>query len=208
MNTPTTTTSATTPRPHSDQSSDESSKITHWLGLYEGHLFLNSRPATYERYSRALSKFYEHFPHKRFTYEFLRADLEDYKQQRLDEGASPTTVNIELSILRGFWKWMLRMGADGVFFNPAKGVRVERPTKQRNEPKALSSAKRSDALPITIHSRKKPPMIRRQSGRPKSGTRVNQRSCDSPLQETPSKFQWKCSRANPMTARTWHTPHR
>ncbi|PWT91840.1 MAG: hypothetical protein C5B55_07440 [Blastocatellia bacterium] len=116
--------------PSTGQSNDESFKITRWLGLYEAYLFQNSPPATYERYSRALSKFYAHFPHKRFTYEFLRADLEDYKEQRLKEGASPTTVNIELSILRGFWKWMLRMGADGVLFNPAKGVRVKRPIKQ------------------------------------------------------------------------------
>ncbi len=92
-----------------------------------GHLFLNSPHGTYERYSRALSKFYEHFPNKRFTYEFLRPDLETYKAQRLQEGASATTVNIELSILRGFWRWMLEMGADGVMFNPALGVRVKVP---------------------------------------------------------------------------------
>jgi hypothetical protein len=110
--------------PSATPSSDQSFLITYWLGLYEGFLFLNSPHGTYERYSRALSKFYGHFPGKRFTYEFLRPDIETYKAQRLQEGASATTVNIELSIVRGFWKWMLEMEADGVMFNPAVGVRV------------------------------------------------------------------------------------
>lgn len=128
-------TSAITP-PSATQSSDQSFKTTHWLGLYEGFLFLNSPPSTYERYSRGLSKFYGHFPDKRFTYEFLRPDVETYKAQRLQEGASATTVNIELSIIRGFWRWMLRRGADGVLLNPALGVRV-RPAR-KIQPKIAS----------------------------------------------------------------------
>jgi hypothetical protein len=44
---------------------------------------------TYERYSTVLSKFYEHFVNKQFTYEFLRLDLETYKAQRLQEVATP-----------------------------------------------------------------------------------------------------------------------
>ena len=120
---PTPTSAATSPS--ATTSSDQSFRLAHWLGLYEGFLFLNSPPSIYERYSRALSKFYAHFPGKRFTYEYLRPDIETYKAQRLREGASPTTVNIELSILRGFWRWMLKMEADGVMFNPANGVRVK-----------------------------------------------------------------------------------
>jgi site-specific recombinase XerD len=126
-------TSATEPRLAASHSSDERFKITHWAGKYEGYLFQTSRPATYERYSRALSKFVSHFPQKRFTYEFLRSDLEDYKQARLKDGASATTINIELSILRGFWRWMLRMNADGVMINPARGVRVPIPSKKKAE---------------------------------------------------------------------------
>lgn len=122
--------SAKTP-PSGTPFSDQSLLLTHWLGLYEGFLFLNSPASTYERYSRALSKFYSHFPEKRFTYEYLRCDIETYKEQRLQEGASTTTVNIELSILRGFWRWLLEMGADGVMFNPALGVRVKTAKKFR-----------------------------------------------------------------------------
>ena len=97
------TTSATEPRLE-PQSSEERFKITFWLGRYEGHLFLNSPEATYERYTRVLSKFYEHFQEKKkFTYSFLRCDFKDYKNDRLREGASPVTVGMELTVLRGFW---------------------------------------------------------------------------------------------------------
>lgn len=123
-------TSATNPVPGS-QSNDERFWITFWCGKYEGHLFLNSPNATYERYSRAISKFISHFPEKQFTYDFLRPDIETYKQARLKEGASPSTVNIELSILRGFWRFMLRMEAPGVMLNPVRGVRVKMPSKKR-----------------------------------------------------------------------------
>ena len=125
MNNQPNTTSATEPRQESNQSSDEKFTIFYWCGKYEGYLFQTARPATYERYSRVLSKFVSHFPRKRFTYEFLRADLEDYKQARLKEGASGTTINIELSVLRGFWRFMLRMDAPGIMFNPVVGVKVK-----------------------------------------------------------------------------------
>src|SRR5262249_12922410 len=102
----------------------------HWLGLYEGFLFLNL-PRSYERYSRVLSRFYTHFPEKKRTYDYLRPDFETYKRDRLNEAASPTTVAMELSVVRGFWNWMLEMNAPGVMINPARGVRVKMPSKKR-----------------------------------------------------------------------------
>jgi integrase len=131
MNSQPNPTSATEPRPEANLSNDDKFKITHWLGLYEGFLHLNY-PRSYERYSRVLTRFYTHFPGKQRTFDFLRPDFETYKQGRLKEGASRTTVNIELSVLRGFWSWMLRMEAPGVMINPVRGVRVKRPSKNRN----------------------------------------------------------------------------
>lgn len=125
MNNKPNSTSALEPRQEVSQSSDEKFKIFYWCGKYEGYLFQTAPQATYERYSRVLSKFISHFPRKRFSYEFLRPDFEDYKQARLEEGASATTINIELSVLRGFWRFMLRMEADGVMLNPVVGVRVK-----------------------------------------------------------------------------------
>ena len=124
-------TSAIEPRLQPDPSTDERFKIALWIGRYEGYLFNNAPESTYERYARILSKFYAYFPDKRFTYDFLRCHFEDYKNDRLKEGASPTTVAMELSVLRGFWRWMLRMNAEGVIFNPLVGIKIPRPEKQR-----------------------------------------------------------------------------
>ena len=123
-------TSALKPRPESSPSNAENFQIAHWLGLYEGFLFLNY-PRSYERYSRVLSRFYGHFPEKTKTFDYLRPVFETYKTDRLNEGAGPTTVAMELSVLRGFWKWMLAMNVPGVMINPVRGVRVKMPSKKR-----------------------------------------------------------------------------
>jgi hypothetical protein len=69
-------------------------------------LFRAASEATYERYTRALNKLFTHFEDKRFVYEFRRPDIEDFKEQRLKDGLSPTTVNIELScIARSLISW-------------------------------------------------------------------------------------------------------
>lgn len=114
-------------------SSEERFKLSFWLGRFEGHLFLNSKPGTYERYSRILSRFYSYarLHDKERTFSFLRCDFEDYRDFRLKEGASETTVAMELSVLRGFWRWMLRMGSEGVMFNPVVGVRVPKSSNKK-----------------------------------------------------------------------------
>ena len=124
------TISAIKPRPESNAAKTDNFQIAHWLGLYEGHLYLNY-PRSYERYSRVLSRFYGHFPDRKRTYDYLRPVFETYKTDRLNEGASPTTVAMELSVLRGFWKWMLRMETPGVLINPVAGVRVKKQSKKR-----------------------------------------------------------------------------
>src|ERR1700741_469233 len=90
------TTSALKPRLKASTPKPDNFQIAHWLGLYEGFLYLNY-PRSYERYSRVLSRFYEHFPDKKRTYDYLRPVFETYKTDRLNEGASPTTVAMELS---------------------------------------------------------------------------------------------------------------
>jgi len=104
--------------------------VNRWLSMYETHLFQSAAPSTYERYCRVLDKFFfTHHPEKRSVIEFLRANFEDYKQQRLKEGASATTVGIELSVLRGFWKFLVRV--DAAFFNPVLNVRVANPQRKK-----------------------------------------------------------------------------
>jgi len=104
------------------RSDQERSRISFWAGVYEGYLFENAPASTYERYSRAISKFFDYFPDKKLVHEFLRPDVESYKQRRIKEGANPRTVAIELSILRGFWRFLVRMEA--ALLNPFVGVKV------------------------------------------------------------------------------------
>jgi hypothetical protein len=50
--------------------------------------------------------------------------VNDYVQTRLAEGASVATIRVELSAIRGFWKFMGDVEAFGVFFNVAAGLKV------------------------------------------------------------------------------------
>jgi hypothetical protein len=132
--------SAPKPRPQAQPSGDERFKIAFWMMKYETFLFSTAPHSTYERYTRALDKLFAMFPEKRFLHEFLRPDMEDFKEKRLEQGVSPKTVNIELSIIRSFWNFLLRMDADGVYFNPVRGVRVPMPSKKVKEAKLAAEA--------------------------------------------------------------------
>jgi site-specific recombinase XerC len=123
--------SAIGPRPQTSPSSDQRFKIAFWMMKYETFLFHTAPYSTYERYTRALDKLFATFPEKRFLHQFLRHDFEDFKKKRLEQGAKPRTVNIELSIMRSFWNFLLKAEADGVLFNPVRGVRVPMPSKKK-----------------------------------------------------------------------------
>jgi hypothetical protein len=123
--------SALEPRPLPSPSPDQRFHIGFWMMRYETFLFSTAPESTYERYTRALDKLFAFFPEKQFFHEFRRADLEDYKKARLESGISPKTVNIELSIFRSLWNFLLSAEADGVMFNPVQGVRVQMPSKRK-----------------------------------------------------------------------------
>jgi hypothetical protein len=124
--------SAPKPRSQSSDWSDKRFTIAFWMIKYETDLF-HTRPAsTYKRYTRALDKLFAFFPEKRFFYQFLRHDMEDFKKARLERGVSPKTVNIELSIIRSLWDYLLKAKADGVLMNPARGVRVPMKSKKKS----------------------------------------------------------------------------
>ncbi len=123
--------SATEPCPKITESPDQRFKVNFWMIRYEAFLFSTAPESTYERYTRALDRLFAFRPEYRFLHEFRRADFEDYKKERLESGVSAKTVNIELSIFRSCWDFLLRAEADGVMFNPVKGVRVQMPSKRK-----------------------------------------------------------------------------
>lgn len=86
------------------------------------------------RYRHAVEGFLQCHRDKQGTEEFHRWHINDYREDRLRAGISATTVNLELSILRAFWNWMI--DRELASYNPAakqRGVKV--PEKR---PKGLS----------------------------------------------------------------------
>lgn len=85
---------------------------------YENFVRLTSARATTKRYAIILEHFFKLFPEKRFVEEFFRADVDDFRILRLRSGVSPSTVNFEVTILSGFWKWMMDR-IPSIPYNPA-----------------------------------------------------------------------------------------
>lgn len=102
--------------------------IREWQQKSENYLGLIGRKATQQRYARALERFLGKHPGKTYAHQFLRPVINDYVETRLAEGASVATVRLELSAVRGLFQFMLDMRAADVMFNPAKGVKVRKPT--------------------------------------------------------------------------------
>jgi integrase len=98
--------------------------IRQWQQRYERYLDLTGRKETRKRYARALERFLGKHPDKTYGHQFLRPVINSYVETRLAEGASVSTVRLELSAVRGLFQFALDMGASDVFFNAAKGVGV------------------------------------------------------------------------------------
>jgi site-specific recombinase XerD len=104
---------------------DKPLPIREWQQKYERYLELIGKKETRKRYARALEKFLGKHSDKTFPHHFLRPVINDYVETRLAEGASVATVRLELSAIRGLFQFMLEMKAFGVFFNPARAVKVK-----------------------------------------------------------------------------------
>jgi len=107
---------------------------------YRGTEFLRSisRTATkntHQRYCFAMDNFFGHFRNRQAE-DIHRWDINDYKEERLHEGMAPSSVNLELAIIRSFYNWMLER--EYVEINPAS--KVKRAKVPERKPKGLSRA--------------------------------------------------------------------
>ena len=57
----------------------------------------------------------------------------DYVNARLAEGASVSTVRLEMAAIRGLFDFMIKVGAYDVVLNPAKNVNVRKPKSRALE---------------------------------------------------------------------------
>ena len=133
MNSPAISIGQNTPSTIEVPPSDEPQPIRYWQQKFENHLLLMGRKATRERYARALERFLGKHPGKIYPHDFLRPTINDYVQTRFAEGASVGTIRVEVSAIRGFWKFMVEVEAFGAFFNVAAGSQGAEPPAQRQE---------------------------------------------------------------------------
>src|SRR5438067_292038 len=89
------------------------SAIRHQLGAYERCLVLIGRMSTSRRYGKCIEKFLALHPDRKEPGLFDRCHIEDFKAQRIQQGASKPTIRVELSAVRNFFQWMLDMQVDG-----------------------------------------------------------------------------------------------
>lgn len=88
---------------------------------YENYVLLTTSRATSIRYSKALENFFRRFSDLKEPEDFSRRDVEDYKLFRLKDGLSPSTINYEVQVVKGFWNWLLRQ--DLVAYSPLGSVK-------------------------------------------------------------------------------------
>lgn len=85
---------------------------------YEAYLRKTAPFSTYDRYTRALEKFFSYFPEKKNVWDFLRCHVEDYKVLRKREGVSAKTLRFELLVVKQFWDFLIAFkGSEFPIFN-------------------------------------------------------------------------------------------
>lgn len=97
------------------------SKIHYLQAKYESYVALTASKNTAIRYAKALTAFFSRFEDKKTPDQFTRLEVEDFRVFRRREGISPTSINYEVQIVRGFFNWLIRM--DEAEFNPCSKVK-------------------------------------------------------------------------------------
>jgi hypothetical protein len=80
-----------------------------------------------------MDKFFDHFHGRQLPTDIHRWDISDYKEERLREGMAPSSVNLELAIIRSFYNWLIERELAEI--NPASGVK--RAKVPERKPKGL-----------------------------------------------------------------------
>jgi len=96
-------------------------KIHYLQAKYENYINLTASKNTSIRYAKALTAFFSRFGDKKTPDEFTRLEIEDFRVVRRREGISPTSINYEVQIVRGFFNWLIRM--DEAQFNPCSKIK-------------------------------------------------------------------------------------
>lgn len=80
--------------------------VREFLGKFESWLITMGRSSAMYHYDRVLERLFEMFPAKVCCSQFTSIDIADYKSIRLAKGISELSLDYELGMLKGFWRWL------------------------------------------------------------------------------------------------------
>ncbi|MBV9086180.1 MAG: hypothetical protein JOY79_01730 [Acidobacteriaceae bacterium] len=75
--------------------------------FFEQHLRVTCSKSRYRRYCFVLHRFLSHFPSDKTVDSFLYADIQHYREVRRREGAADRTIELECTVARSLWDWLL-----------------------------------------------------------------------------------------------------
>jgi site-specific recombinase XerD len=82
-------------------------KLKDHQARFEQQIRLTASRITSRRYAFALENFFSLFPKKRKARQFRVLDVQFFVKVREQQGIRPSTVKLELSILRAFWNFLI-----------------------------------------------------------------------------------------------------
>ena len=105
---------------------------------YEQNLLTAVQPSTRRRHGNLLWKFFDRFRNHKRVEEFRPADIASYREQRLDEGVKPQTIESEISIVRAFFAWAMERD-ERIECNPAQRLKPNRGDRPAKPPAGVAA---------------------------------------------------------------------
>ena len=87
--------------------------------FFEQHLRVTCTKSRYRRYCFVLDRFLSQFPTDKTVDSFLWSDIQEYREQRRCQGASARTIELECTVAKALWDWLLFHGHSNT--NPFRG---------------------------------------------------------------------------------------
>jgi site-specific recombinase XerC len=87
--------------------------------FFEQHLRVTCTKARYRRYCFVLDRFLSHFAPDRVVDSFLYSEIQQYREERRREGAAERTIELECTVAKTLWDWLLFNGHSNT--NPFRG---------------------------------------------------------------------------------------
>lgn len=81
--------------------------VREYLGKFSKWLLVMRGRSSFRSHDKVLERLFKMFPGRTGVEQFTSVDIADYRQLRLKQGISDVTLKVELSQLKGFWRWLI-----------------------------------------------------------------------------------------------------